>query len=56
MMPHDASQQTMRLVLEPSGAVGIVALLAYPQFMGQLAATILCGGNLREKQMKVVWL
>lgn len=47
--------QHLGLVLEPSGAVGIAALLAYPQFKGQRVATILCGGNLTEEQMKA-WL
>lgn len=47
--------QHLGLVLEPSGAVGIAALLAHPQFKGQRLATILCGGNLTEEQMKA-WL
>jgi threonine dehydratase len=47
--------QHLGLVLEPSGAVGIAALLAHPQFKGQRVATILCGGNLTEEQMKA-WL
>lgn len=47
--------QHLGLVLEPSGAVGVAALLAHPQFKGQRVATILCGGNLTEEQMKA-WL
>jgi threonine dehydratase len=47
--------QHLGLVLEPSGAVGIAALLAHPQFKGQRVATLLCGGNLTEEQMKL-WL
>lgn len=47
--------QHLGLVLEPSGAVGIAALLAHPQFQGQRVATILCGGNLTKEQMKE-WL
>jgi threonine dehydratase len=43
------------LVLEPSGAVGIAALLVHPQFKKHRVATILCGGNLTEEQMKE-WL
>ncbi len=43
------------LVLEPSGAAGLAALLAYPQFKGQRVATVLCGGNLTEEQIKA-WL
>jgi threonine dehydratase len=48
-------QQHLGLVLEPSGAVGIAALLAYPQFKEQRVATILCGGNLTEEQRRA-WL
>lgn len=47
--------QHLGLVLEPSGAVGIAALLAHAQFRGQRVATVLCGGNLTEEQMKT-WL
>jgi threonine dehydratase len=40
------------LVLEPSGAVGLAALLAHGErFRGQLVGTILCGGNLTPEQM-----
>lgn len=38
--------QHLGLVVEPSAAVGIAALLEYPvRFMGQSVATVLCGGN-----------
>ncbi len=41
------------LVVEPSGAVGIAALLEHPEkFKGKTVATILCGSNLTEEQMK----
>ena len=41
------------LVLEPSGAAGIAALLAHSaRFAGQTVATILCGGNLSLEQMR----
>ena len=41
----------MGIVVEPAGAVGIAAVMAYQEkFAGQLAATILCGGNLTEEQ------
>jgi threonine dehydratase len=41
------------LVVEPSGAVGVAALLERPQdFGGRLVGTILCGGNLTEAQMR----
>ena len=40
------------LVLEPSGAIGIAAVLTDPkQFAGTKAATILCGGNLPAEAM-----
>lgn len=40
------------VVIEPSAAVGVAALLAYPdRFRGQRVGTILCGGNLTEQQM-----
>ncbi|MBI3219466.1 MAG: pyridoxal-phosphate dependent enzyme [Bacteroidetes bacterium] len=48
-------QQT-GLVIEPSGAVGIAALLENKEkFEGQKIATILCGGNMTEIQMRQ-WL
>ena len=44
------------LVLEPSGAVGLAAILENRErFAGQLNATILCGGNLTATQMEA-WL
>jgi threonine dehydratase len=44
------------LVLEPSGAAGMAALVADPsRFAGQRLATILCGGNLTEAQIRE-WL
>jgi threonine dehydratase len=40
------------LVVEPSGALGIAALLAQPErFRGRFVATILCGSNLTLQQM-----
>jgi threonine dehydratase len=40
------------LVVEPSGAVGVTALLENPdRFRGVAVATILCGGNLTPEQM-----
>ncbi|HEU5431922.1 MAG TPA: pyridoxal-phosphate dependent enzyme [Thermomicrobiales bacterium] len=43
-------------VAEPSGAVGVAALLAYPErFRRGLTGTILCGGNLTPAQMRE-WL
>jgi threonine dehydratase len=40
------------LVVEPSGAVGIAAVLEDPErFRGSTVATIVCGGNLTEAQM-----
>lgn len=44
------------LVVEPSGAVGIAALLENQEkFKGHTVATILCGGNMTEAHMKE-WL
>ena len=44
------------LVVEPSGAVGIAAILEdQARFRGQLVATIICGGNLTPQQVKQ-WL
>jgi len=41
------------LVLEPSGAAGLAAMLANPsRFDGRLTATILTGGNLTTQQIK----
>ncbi len=48
--------QHLGLVVEPSGAVGIAALLEHrAQFIGSRVATIICGGNLTPKQMQT-WL
>jgi len=45
--------QELGIVVEPAGAVGTAAVMAHPEkFAGQLAATILCGGNLTEDQMQ----
>ena len=62
LVEDDWTLQAMRLahrhlglVLEPSGAVGLAALLKFARFEGQRVATILCGGNLTEEQMKA-WL
>jgi threonine dehydratase len=50
------SHQHLGVVLEPSGAVGIAALMAHKdRFAGQCVATILCGGNLTQEQMRM-WL
>jgi threonine dehydratase len=44
------------LVVEPSGAVGVAAVLADPaRYAGQTVATVLCGGNLTPAQMGA-WL
>ncbi len=44
------------VVSEPSGAVGVAAILEQPEtFRGQLVGTIVCGGNLTEEQMRE-WL
>jgi threonine dehydratase len=44
------------VVAEPSGAVGVAALLEQPEmFRGQAVGTIVCGGNLTAGQMRE-WL
>lgn len=48
--------QHLGLVVEPSGAVGVAAILEQPEnFKGSSVATIVCGGNLTDQQMKM-WL
>jgi threonine dehydratase len=48
--------QHVAAVAEPSGAVGVAALLAHPErFRAGLTGTILCGGNLTPEQMRE-WL
>jgi threonine dehydratase len=50
------SHRHLGLVLEPSGAAGLAALLANQErFRGKTVATVLCGGNLTPEQM-VTWL
>ena len=41
------------LLIEPAGAAGIATLLAHrDRFAGQQVATVLCGANLTEKQIR----
>jgi peptide deformylase len=41
------------LMLEPAGAVGIAAIVAHrEQFFGKTIATVLCGSNITESQIK----
>jgi threonine dehydratase len=41
------------VIVEPAGAAGVAAALAHREkFTGQLAATVLCGGNLTEEQVQ----
>jgi threonine dehydratase len=48
--------QHLGIVVEPSGAVGVAAILEQPEkFKGSSVATIVCGGNLTDQQMKL-WL
>jgi len=48
--------QHLGLVVEPSGAVGVAALLEQPgRFKDLLVATVICGGNLTPEQMRA-WL
>jgi threonine dehydratase len=44
------------VVTEPSGAVGVAAMLEHPQaFRGESVGVIVCGGNLTDEQMQE-WL
>lgn len=48
--------QHLGLVVEPSGAVGVAALLEnQAHFAGQLVGTVICGGNLTSAQIRE-WL
>ncbi len=48
--------QQAGLIAEPSGAAGVAALMAHrDRFAGQRVATIVCGGNLTEEQVRQ-WL
>ena len=48
--------EDLGLVVEPSGAAGLAAILEDPaRFRGQLVATVICGGNLTPRQMRE-WL
>ena len=47
------AHQELGVVLEPSGAAGLAALLTYRErFRGQLIGTILSGGNITTQQMQ----
>ena len=47
---------TAGLVAEPSGAAGVAAIAAHPaRFRGRRVATIICGSNLTEEQVRA-WL
>lgn len=44
------------VVVEPAGAAGVAAAIAFQErFVGQIVATVLCGGNLAEQQVQP-WL
>lgn len=48
--------RTAGLMAEPSGAAGLAAVAAFPdRFRGRKVATVLCGSNLTEEQVKA-WL
>jgi threonine dehydratase len=50
------AHEHLGLVLEPSGAAGLAAILENRQrFLNQSVAVVLCGGNLTPEQMKL-WL
>ena len=45
--------QHVGVVAEPSGAVGVAALLEHPErFRGAYVGTVVCGGNLTPEQMR----
>ena len=48
--------RTAGLMAEPSGTAGLAAVAAFPdRFRGRKVATVLCGSNLTEEQVKA-WL
>ena len=48
--------RTAGLLAEPSGAAGIAAIQTHPnRFRGRRVATVICGSNLTEEQVKA-WL
>jgi len=50
------AHEHLGIVLEPSGAAGLAAILENrDRFAGQTVAVVLCGGNLTPEQMKL-WL
>jgi threonine dehydratase len=50
------AHQELGIVLEPSGAASLAALLTYRErFNGQLVGTVLSGGNITVQQMRQ-WL
>jgi threonine dehydratase len=50
------AHEHLGLVLEPSGAAGLSAIIEHrDRFHGQSVAVVLCGGNLTPEQMKL-WL
>jgi threonine dehydratase len=63
LVREDSIVEAMRLihrhagvVSEPSGAVGLAAMLEQPErFRGRLVGTTVCGGNLTPEQMRA-WL
>ncbi len=63
LVGEDSIIEAMRLlhrhagaVAEPSGAVGVAAVMEHPElFRGLLVGTIICGGNLTVDQMRE-WL
>ncbi len=50
------AHEHLGIVLEPSGAAGLAAILENREnFADQTVAVVLCGGNLTAEQMKL-WL
>ena len=56
MQAMQLAHQHLGLVIEPSGVAGIAALMEQrARFVGARVATVLCGGNLTQEQMRQ-WL
>jgi threonine dehydratase len=62
LVGDDAIQDAMRaifqkagLVVEPAGAVGVAAAMEHPSLRSGSLATVLCGSNLTQEQMRS-WL
>ena len=56
VLAYACRRRGAHLVVEPSGAAGVAALLTYPErFRDRTVAVVLCAGNLTPEQM-AAWL